>query len=117
MIFNHAIYTRHVEGVEVLFECLQLTTKPGHVAEVKRVTPKVLKNTELQFISPNLLDWWAIVNQNKTQPCRELGLSVTLVCAGARDEADIDTSFEMSAVEGGLAMFVWAMGPYALADL
>ncbi|KAG0357319.1 hypothetical protein BGZ54_000372 [Gamsiella multidivaricata] len=79
------------EGVEVLFECATLNLKP------KKVTPKVLKSTEMELVSPNLLDWWTTANN--ARPCRELCLSITLLCAGAKAEEDIDTTLEVVATE------------------
>ncbi|KAF9980186.1 hypothetical protein BGZ65_005435 [Modicella reniformis] len=78
------------EGVEVVFACPQL----GKSDTPKVVRPRILKNTEMDLVSPNILDWWVLANS--IRPCRELGVSITLVCAGAKD---IDTTFQMSAVE------------------
>ena len=83
-----------LEGVEVVFECPQL----HELVEAKVVRPRVLKSTEMEFITPNLLEWWAIANS--VRPCKELSLSVTLICAGAKHDEDADTTFEMLAVEG-----------------
>ncbi|KAI8606404.1 hypothetical protein EDD21DRAFT_233677 [Dissophora ornata] len=51
----------------------------------------------MEFITPNLLEWWAIANSGR--PCKELSLSVTLICAGAKHDGDADTTFEMFAIE------------------
>ncbi|KAF9916897.1 hypothetical protein BX616_002510 [Lobosporangium transversale] len=81
------------EGIEVVFECPQL----GDSVKSKVITPRIHKNTEMEFTSPNLLDWLAM---NKgIHPCKELNLSVSLICAGAKGEEDMDTTFEMTAVE------------------
>ncbi|KAG0328343.1 hypothetical protein BGZ99_005526 [Dissophora globulifera] len=79
------------EGVEVVFHCRQLRI------EAKIVKPRVLKSTEMELVTPNLLDWWVLANRRR--PCKELNLSVTLICAGAKDDEDIGTTFELSAVE------------------
>ncbi|KAF9437098.1 hypothetical protein BGZ76_002014 [Entomortierella beljakovae] len=80
------------DGVEVVFECPKLKKYTG----TRVVTPKVLKSTEMEFITPNFMDWWAVANND--HPCKELDLSVSLTCAGERDEED-NTAFEMSAQE------------------
>ncbi|KAF9348511.1 hypothetical protein BGX26_000091 [Mortierella sp. AD094] len=81
------------EGVEIVFECPKL----GKNIEARVVKPRVLKSTEMDIITPNLLDWW--VAANKERPCKQLELSVSLTCAGQRSEEDINTSFEMFAFD------------------
>ncbi|KAF9571099.1 hypothetical protein EC968_001018 [Mortierella alpina] len=81
------------KGVQVVFACPQLEGSLGP----KVVTPKVLKSTELEFLSPCLLDWWALLNRTEAAPV--LKLSVSLVCAGSKDTSDVDTAFEMIAIE------------------
>ncbi|KAI1306761.1 hypothetical protein EDD11_004659 [Mortierella claussenii] len=81
------------EGVEVMFECPQLKNR----VEAKVITPRVLKSTEMEITTPCLLDWWAMANS--IFPRKELVLSVSLLCAGSKDEEDMDTTFEMVTVE------------------
>ncbi|KAG0241113.1 hypothetical protein BGX31_001420 [Mortierella sp. GBA43] len=51
----------------------------------------------MELTSPNILDWWVLAN--KTRPCKELTLSITLICAGAGFDDNTDTTFEILAVE------------------
>ncbi|KAF9096889.1 hypothetical protein BGX27_001064 [Mortierella sp. AM989] len=81
------------EGVEVVFECPKL----GKAVETRVITPRVLKSTEIEFITPNLLDWWTAARRDHS--CKQLELSVSLTCAGVRNEEDIDTAFNMTALE------------------
>ncbi|KAF9988651.1 hypothetical protein BGZ75_008990 [Mortierella antarctica] len=81
------------KGVQVIFACPQLDGSLGP----KVVTPKVLKSTELELFSPCLLDWWTFLSRTEAVPV--LKLSVSLVCAGSKDTSDVDTAFEMIAVE------------------
>ncbi|CAO3573717.1 unnamed protein product [Mortierella alpina] len=82
------------EGVQVVFACPQLLD--GSL-DTKIITPKVLKSTELELFSPCLLDWWTLLNRTQATPV--LKVSVSLVCAGSKDTSDVDTTFEMIAVE------------------
>ncbi|KAF9946803.1 hypothetical protein BGZ72_011113 [Mortierella alpina] len=81
------------KGVQVVFVCPQLEGSFGP----KVVTPKVLKSTELELISPCLLEWWTFLS--RTDPTPVMKLSVSLVCAGSKDTSDVDTTFEMIAIE------------------
>ncbi|KAF9206219.1 hypothetical protein BGZ49_002819 [Haplosporangium sp. Z 27] len=81
------------EGVEVAFECPRL----GDSVQSRVIIPRVLKSTEIEFITPNLLDWWAIAD--KDYSCKQLDLSVTLTCGGVKGQEDVNTSFEMFAVD------------------
>ncbi|KAF9954854.1 hypothetical protein BGZ70_010438 [Mortierella alpina] len=80
-------------GVQVVFACPQLDASLDH----KIITPKVLRSTELELFSPCFLDWWTLLNT--TQATAVLKLSVSLVCAGSKDSSDVDTAFEMIAIE------------------
>src|SRR5690349_20274384 len=84
-----------IEGVQVVFTCPQLLDGSF---DTKVITPKVLKSTELELVSPCLLDWWTLLNRTQATPV--LKLSVSLVCAGSKDTSDVDTTFEMIAIEG-----------------
>ncbi|KAF9380064.1 hypothetical protein CPC16_010487 [Podila verticillata] len=67
------------EGVQVAFEYPRLGVS-------KVIVPKVLKSTEMEVISPDLLEWWSI--SNKKYHSRELCLSISLLCGGVKDSSD-----------------------------
>ncbi|KAG0073938.1 hypothetical protein BGZ92_003617 [Podila epicladia] len=77
------------EGVQVAFEYPRLGVS-------KVIIPKVLKSTEMEVISPDLLEWCAIAR--KKYHSRELCLSISLLCGGVKDSAD-NTTVEMVARE------------------
>ncbi|KAG0335993.1 hypothetical protein BG000_007035 [Podila horticola] len=77
------------EGVQVAFEYPRLGVS-------KVIIPKVLKSTEMEVISPDLLEWCSIAR--KKYHSRELCLSISLLCGGVKDSAD-NTTVEMVARE------------------
>lgn len=79
-----------IEGVQVAFEYPRLGVS-------KVIIPKVLKSTEMEVISPDLLEWCSIAR--KKYHSRELCLSISLLCGGVKDSAD-NTTVEMVAREG-----------------
>ncbi|KAF9908944.1 hypothetical protein EC991_009244 [Linnemannia zychae] len=84
-------------GVQVVFAC---TSLGGSKHDPKVVTPRVLKSTEMEFVVPNLLDWWAS-STTATTVSKALQLSVTLTCEGGVKGPSEDPvlAFDMVAVE------------------
>ncbi|KAG0032337.1 hypothetical protein BGZ81_011120 [Podila clonocystis] len=76
------------EGVQIAFEYPRLGVS-------KVITPKVLKSTEMEVISPDLLEWCSMAK--KKYHSRELCLSISLLCGGVKD-AD-NATIEMVARE------------------
>ncbi|KAF9165133.1 hypothetical protein DFQ26_000577 [Actinomortierella ambigua] len=53
---------------------------------LKVITPRIRTNTELEFESPCLLDWWQQANSNK--PTSSLVFQVSLSCSGVVPDPD-----------------------------
>ncbi|KAG0273139.1 hypothetical protein BGZ95_011036 [Linnemannia exigua] len=89
-------------GVQVVIACVSLGENSTKI-EYKIVTPRVLKSTEMEFVVPNLLDWWASSSTTTTTTIapKTLQLSVTLACAGGVKDTSDDPiiTFDMVAIE------------------
>ncbi|KAG0343119.1 hypothetical protein BG004_005477 [Podila humilis] len=79
------------EGVQVVFEFPRLGVS-------KVIVPKVLKSTEMEIVAPSLLDWWT--QSDKRYHCRELCLSISLLCGGVKGPEDKNTTVDIVAREG-----------------
>ncbi|KAF9582373.1 hypothetical protein BGW38_000287 [Lunasporangiospora selenospora] len=88
------------DGVQAVFECPQL----GSAVRPKIITPTVLRDTRMVANAPNLLDWWALLHKEPSHNRGSLTLSVTLTCAGVRNNEDQGTVFTLVATEGMLAL-------------
>ncbi|KAF9423462.1 hypothetical protein BGZ94_008275 [Podila epigama] len=77
-------------GVQVAFEYPKLGV-------TKVVIPKVLTSTEMEVISPSLLEWCSLFKEK--DQTRELCLSISLLCGGVKDSADRDTTVKVIAHE------------------
>ncbi|KAF9134225.1 hypothetical protein BGW39_007696 [Mortierella sp. 14UC] len=83
-------------GVQVVIACASLGESK---LDPKIVTPRVLKSTEMEFVVPNLLDWWAS-SATAIIASKTLQLSATLTCeGGVKDSSDPVVAFDMVAVE------------------
>ncbi|KAG0265628.1 hypothetical protein DFQ27_000503 [Actinomortierella ambigua] len=70
-------------GVQVVLICGQFGD--GRTS-LKVITPRIRTNTELEFESPCLLDWWQQANSNK--PTSSLVFQVSLSCSGVVPDPD-----------------------------